>query len=85
MKWMRARKDFYKFVKPGMVIRFWDQDHDTWYITAVGEVRKEDCIVFVNLLNVMNRTECLRYPLYCDDRHYTYSRSDPIPKLEDML
>ena len=85
MKWMRKRRDFYKFVKPGMVIRFWGQDYDTWYITAVGEVSKKEHMVFVDLFNVMNRTECLRYPLYCKDYHYTYSRPDPVPKLEEML
>ena len=74
MKWMRWRKDLYRFVEPGMVIQFWGQEYDTWRVTRVVSRNKESMQAVLDIHNVMNGSECLDYPMYFDSNIYRYAR-----------
>ena len=85
MKWMRWRKDFDRFVEPGMVIQFWGQEYDTWRVTRVVSRDKVSMQAVLDIRNVMNGSKCLNYPFHCDSSIYKYARPTPVLKLEDML
>ena len=85
MKWMRWRKDLYRFIEPGMVIQFWGKECDTWRVTRVVSRNKESMQAVLDIRNVMNGSECRDYPMYCDSSVYKYARPTPALKLEDML